>query len=246
MTQSIEKSGGASLTKLFGYFILILAGAYGLLRFVVGMESATAGGNFKLWLFSSIIAFLMTVIIWIFTQKHHPKGLMLLFFTEMWERFSYYGMRGILILYLTKTAQEGGLGIAEENATVIYGLFTGFVYFTPIIGGWLADTYLGQRKSILIGGILMMLGQFSLATQAGTSSAYIGFILIIIGNGFFKPNISTLVGQLYPQGDARRDSAFTIFYMGINLGAFLAPLICGLFAEDLFATKEVLPDGSQK
>jgi proton-dependent oligopeptide transporter, POT family len=246
MTQEEQLKGSVSNVKLIGYFALILAGSYGLLRFVAGMGSSTPAENFKLWLFSSIIAFLLTVIIWILNQKQHPKGLFLLFFTEMWERFSYYGMRGILILYLTKTAQEGGLGIDKGNASVIYGLFTGFVYFTPIIGGWIADNFLGQRKSILIGGVLMMLGQFSLASNGGTSTAYLGFLLIIIGNGFFKPNISTLVGQLYPQGDARRDSAFTIFYMGINLGAFLAPLICGLFAEDLFATKELLPDGSQK
>lgn len=172
-------------------------------------------------------------------KKGHPPGLYLLFLTEMWERFSYYGMRALLTLYLTKTALEGGLGIEEQNATLIYGYFTGFVYLTPIIGGWLADTYLGQRRAILIGGVLMMFGQFSLAAtpQLGVWSTWFGLLLIIIGNGFFKPNISTIVGDLYEQGDPRRDSAFTIFYMGINLGALIAPLLCGYFAEDLFAEK---------
>ncbi|MBK8226997.1 MAG: peptide MFS transporter [Flavobacteriales bacterium] len=226
-----------STGRLLGFFIVLLALSYGLLKFAVGLDQGQPGATFQLWLFSSIIAFLGTVIFWLFQQKEHPRGLYLLFFTEMWERFSYYGMRGILTLYLSKTALEGGLGFAKEDATVIYGWFTGLVYLTPIIGGWIADTYIGQRRAILIGGVLMMLGQFSLASGMGPSGAYLGFALLIIGNGFFKPNISTIVGQLYPQGDPRRDSAFTIFYMGINLGAFLAPLVCGYFAEDLFAVK---------
>lgn len=173
-------------------------------------------------------------------NQAHPKGLYLLFLTEMWERFSYYGMRAMLVLYLAGTAIEGGLGFSKESSTLIYGYFTGFVYFTPIIGGWLADKYLGQRKAILIGGVLMMFGQFSLFStpQFGINATYLGLLLIIIGNGFFKPNISTMVGQLYEQGDPRRDSAFTIFYMGINMGALLAPLVCGYLAEDLFAVKD--------
>ncbi|MFN4884748.1 MAG: peptide MFS transporter [Bacteroidota bacterium] len=171
------------------------------------------------------------------TQKSHPKGLYLLFFTEMWERFSYYGMRGILILYLTKQWMEGGLAIDEKEASLIYGFFTGFVYFTPIIGGWLADKFIGQRMAITIGGITMMIGQFVLFAINTQVGLYIGLLLLIIGNGFFKPNISTLVGQLYSNNDPRRDSAFSIFYMGINLGAFLAPLVIGLFAENLFAVK---------
>lgn len=172
------------------------------------------------------------------TQKH-PKGLYLLFFAEMWERFSYYGMRGILTLYLSAQVIEGGLGFSKDNATLIYGWFTGLVYFTPIIGGYLADKYIGQRRAILIGGTLMMLGQFSLfaTPNFGVNATWLGLLLIIIGNGFFKPNISTIVGQLYEQGDPRRDSAFTIFYMGINVGAFFAPLVCGYLAEDYFATK---------
>ncbi|MBP7210979.1 MAG: MFS transporter, partial [Paludibacteraceae bacterium] len=150
----------------------------------------------------------------------HPKGLYLLFFTEMWERFSYYGMRALLVLYLTKSFIDGGLGFSDGSATMLYGIFTGLVYFSPLIGGWIADNYIGQRKSIIIGSIVMMLGQFTLASGQNTGCLYIGLIFLIIGNGFFKPNISVLLGSLYPQGDSRRDSAFTIFYMGINLGAF--------------------------
>ncbi|MCI0919832.1 peptide MFS transporter [Sphingobacterium rhinopitheci] len=171
-------------------------------------------------------------------QKGHPKGLYLLFFTEMWERFSYYGMRGILILYLTKTFLEGGLAFEEGTASLIYGWFTGFVYFTPLIGGWLADKYLGQRNSITIGGITMMLGQIVLFSMVSHVGLYLGLLLLIIGNGFFKPNISTLVGGLYKEGDDRRDSAFSIFYMGINLGAFLAPLVIGLLTDNIFAVKD--------
>ncbi|MDX5481739.1 MAG: peptide MFS transporter [Hymenobacteraceae bacterium] len=180
-------------------------------------------------------------------KQKHPKGLYLLFFTELWERFSYYGMRGLLTLYLSKTAIEGGLGFSEANATLIYGWFTGLVYLTPIAGGWLADKYIGHQRAILIGGITMALGQFSLASTPalGVNMTYLGLLLLILGNGFFKPNISSIVGNLYAQGDPRRDSAFTIFYMGINIGAFLAPLVCGFLAEDYFATKEVV-DGVER
>lgn len=168
----------------------------------------------------------------------HPVGLYVLFFTEMWERFSYYGMRGILILYLTKLYIEGGLGFSQSDASLIYGCFTGFVYFTPLIGGWLADTYLGQRKSITIGGLTMMLGQFVLFAMVSKVGLILGLTLLIIGNGFFKPNISTLVGGLYKQGDGRRDGAFQIFYMGINIGAFFAPLLIGLLSDNIFAVKD--------
>lgn len=160
-------------------------------------------------------------------SQKHPKGLYLLFATEMWERFSYYGMRALLVLYLTQSVLDGGLGFSDENATLLYGFFTGFVYITPLIGGWLSDNFLGQRKAITIGGITMMLGQFCLASNNHISMLYIGLALLIIGNGFFKPNISVLVGDLYEPNDKRKDSAFTIFYMGINVGAFFAPLICG-------------------
>ena len=171
-------------------------------------------------------------------KSRHPKALYLLFFTEMWERFSYYGMRGILILYLTKTYFQGGLAIKETEASLIYGFFTGFVYFTPLIGGWLADRYLGQRLAITIGGITMMLGQFTLFGINNHVGLYLGLVLLIVGNGFFKPNISTLVGRLYEDNDPRRDAAFSIFYMGINLGAFLAPLVIGIFSDDIFAVKD--------
>ena len=175
-------------------------------------------------------------------KKGHPKGLYLLFFTEMWERFSYYGMRAILILYLTKKLMEGGLGMNEKDAMLLYGYFAGFVYFTPLIGGWLADRYLGKRLAVTIGGITMMLGQFTLFGLNSTTGLYIGLLLLIIGNGFFKPNISTLVGGLYKDGDSRRDAAFTIFYMGINLGAMIAPLVIGVVTDNMFATTN--EDGS--
>ena len=175
-------------------------------------------------------------------KKGHPKGLYLLFFTEMWERFSYYGMRAILILYLTKKLMEGGLGMNEKDAMLLYGYFAGFVYFTPLIGGWLADRYLGKRLAVMIGGVTMMLGQFTLFGLNSTTGLYIGLLLLIIGNGFFKPNISTLVGGLYKDGDSRRDAAFTIFYMGINLGAMIAPLVIGVVTDNMFATTN--EDGS--
>ncbi len=184
----------------------------------------------------------------------HPKGLYLLFVTEMWERFSYYGMRALLVLYAAAAthAVNPGLGWAEPQALKLYAWYTGFVYLTPIFGGWAADNWLGQRKAVIIGGLVMAAGQFLLAAPLdtlGTSGAfslsalgiafpdtptsfYVGLQLMCIGNGFFKPNISTMVGDLYPQGDARRDGAFVVFYMGINSGAFLAPLVCSTLGED--------------
>ena len=137
---------------------------------------------------------------------------------------------------------EGGLGMDEKNAMLLYGYFAGFVYFTPLIGGWLADRYLGKRLAVTIGGITMMLGQFTLFALNSTMGLYIGLLLLIIGNGFFKPNISTLVGGLYKEGDSRRDAAFTIFYMGINLGAMIAPLVIGVVTDNMFATTN--EDGS--
>jgi proton-dependent oligopeptide transporter, POT family len=170
----------------------------------------------------------------------HPPALYLLFFTEMWERFSYYGMRALLVLYLTSSYMNGGFGLDRPNALEIYALFTGLVYITPILGGLLADKILGQRKAIIIGAILMAIGQLSLALSIGNDGSEsrefilnIGLGLLIMGNGFFKPNISTMVGSLYESNDPRKDSAFTIFYMGINLGAFLSPLICGTLGEKI-------------
>jgi POT family proton-dependent oligopeptide transporter len=154
----------------------------------------------------------------------------------MWERFSYYGMRALLVLSLVAGIETAnpGFGWTQSEALKLYGLFTGFVYFTPLIGGWLADNYLGQRKSVIIGGLVMAAGQFTLATAipGNLQLFYIGLFLLVVGNGFFKPNISTMVGDLYAEGDARRDAAFTIFYMGINAGAFIAPLICSTLGED--------------
>nr|WP_319555772.1 peptide MFS transporter [uncultured Vibrio sp.] len=171
------------------------------------------------------------------TNQHqyfgHPRGLFLLFGTELWERFSYYAMRAILVLYLTDTTMNGGLGWSTKDALDLYGIYTGLVYITPLIGGYLADNYLGQRRSILLGGALMAIGQFTLALPAdalGLGSLhtfYLGLALLIAGNGLFKPNISTMVGDLYNEGDNRRDGAFTIFYMGINLGALLAGVVSG-------------------
>ena len=156
----------------------------------------------------------------------HPKGLYLLFITEMFERFSYYGMRAIFILFLTKA-----LLFDKALSSDIYGSYTGLVYLTPLLGGYMADRYWGNRKSIVIGGIMMAIGQFcmflsgSFYTQVEFATVLMvgGLGMLIFGNGFFKPNISTMVGQLYVKGDKRIDSAFTIFYMGINLGAFLSP-----------------------
>lgn len=164
----------------------------------------------------------------------HPKGLYLLFFTEMWERFSYYGMRAIFTLFMIKA-----LLFDKALASEIYGSYTGLVYLTPLIGGYVADRYWGNRRAILAGGILMAIGHFCMFLSAANYSdiafaqpmLFLGLGFLIFGNGFFKPNISTMVGQLYPEGDQRIDAAFTIFYMGINLGAFLAPLVCGALGD---------------
>ena len=157
--------------------------------------------------------------------NQHPPGLSVLFFTEMWERFSFYGMRALLVLYLVNA-----LEVPREQALHVYASYTGLVYLTPILGGYLADRYLGKRRAVMIGGIVMALGHFAMAFP---SMLYFALGLLIAGNGFFKPNISTMVGEMYGQGDNRRDAGFTIFYMGINLGAFLAPLVCGTLAEKL-------------
>ena len=156
----------------------------------------------------------------------HPRGLGLLAAAEMWERFSYYGMRAILVLYLTKA-----LGWSGQDASRLYGAYTGAVYLTPMIGGYLADRFLGTRRSLVIGGVIIAIGHFLLAVDDMTFF-YAGLIAVVIGTGFFKPNVSTMVGQLYAEGDVRRDAGFTIFYSCFNFGAFLAPLICGFLAED--------------
>ncbi len=186
----------------------------------------------------------------------HPRGLFILFFTEMWERFSFYGMRALLVLYMTKyliAAADGGMtvlgwetirpfivsvlekaGITGEGvssqaiASQIYGFYTSFVYITPILGGLLADTWLGKRKSVYLGGVLMAIGHFLMAIE---SYFFIALFFIVLGNGCFKPNISTQVGAVYPEGDKRVDGAYTIFYMGINIGAFFAALVCGTLGQ---------------
>ena len=164
----------------------------------------------------------------------HPKGLFLLFGTEMWERFSYYGMRALLVLYLVDQVRivGGGLGWDHASALKLYGSFTMLVYVTPLLGGWLADNYLGQRNAILAGAVLMALGQFCLALPHSWFASplpafYTGLALLVLGNGLFKPNISTMVGELYSAADRRRDSAFTVFYLGINAGMFLAGIAVG-------------------
>jgi len=169
----------------------------------------------------------------------HPKGLFLLFGTEMWERFGYYGMRALLVLYLVASVQDGGFGWSTGDALGLYGMFTMSVYLTPMIGGWLADNFIGQRKAIIYGGIVFALGYFTLGIPKSMivgheeTVFYIGLFLICCGNGLFKANVSSLVGELYEDGDHRRDAAFTIFYMGINLGAFLSPLIVGYLGEEV-------------
>ncbi|MGI8787256.1 MAG: peptide MFS transporter [Pyrinomonadaceae bacterium] len=160
----------------------------------------------------------------------HPSGLSTLFFTEMWERFSFYGMRAILFLYMTKTVAEGGLGWSEEYAGPVYGLYAASVYFLPLIGGWIADRFIGAKRATFIGGVIIMLGHFSLAVPK-IQFFYLGLVLVAVGTGFLKSNISAMVGDLYSKNDVRRDAGFSVFYMGINIGAFLSPLVCGFLAQ---------------
>jgi POT family proton-dependent oligopeptide transporter len=159
------------------------------------------------------------------TETKQPSQLYVLFFAEMWERFSYYGMRALLVLYMTREFL-----FSDDKAYTIYGAYTGLVYATPFIGGIIADRILGRKKAVTLGGILMALGHFAMALP-GMFAFYAALGLLIAGNGLFKPNISTIVGELYKENDPRRDGGFTIFYMGINLGAFLAPLVCGWLGE---------------
>jgi len=160
----------------------------------------------------------------------HPRGLATLFFTEMWERFSYYGMRAILIYYMTSQVARGGLGFGDSTAGSVYGLYTAMVYLLCLGGGWIADRITGQRRAVLIGGIMIACGEFSLVLPSQTSF-YIGLVLLMMGTGLLKGNVSTIVGQLYAQGDPRRDSGFSIFYMGINTGALISPIICGYVGD---------------
>lgn len=163
----------------------------------------------------------------------HPQGLSTLFFTELWERFSYYGMRAILGYYLYYTVAEGGLAIPKETALSVVSAYGASVYMTGVFGGWLADRVLGARKAVLYGGVLIMFGHIALAIPGGISAVVTGLFLLILGTGLLKPNISDMVGRLYGEHDTRRDAGFSIFYMGINIGGFVSPLICGYLGERL-------------
>jgi proton-dependent oligopeptide transporter, POT family len=162
----------------------------------------------------------------------HPRGLSTLFFTEMWERFSYYGMRGILLLFLVATVQNGGFGLTDRTGAAIYGLYVGFVYLMALPGGWVADRILGQRRAVFIGGCFIAAGHFSMAIGA-VATFYLGLCLIVIGTGLLKPNVSAMVADLYPEGGNRRDAGFSIFYSGINVGAMIGPLVCGFLGEKI-------------
>ncbi len=184
------------------------------------------------------------VLIWVpiiitAQRKVHPKALFVLFFAELWERFSFYGMRALLVLYLTKVLFEKmAAGDADATAYGVYGAYNALLYAAPVLGGMLADRAMGFRRAILMGGIFMALGQFILATSSGLLDGglretifFIGLAALTVGNGFFKPNISSFLGTFYDRNDPRKDGAYTIFYMGINIGAFLAPLTCGYLGE---------------
>jgi POT family proton-dependent oligopeptide transporter len=160
----------------------------------------------------------------------HPRGLSTLFFTEMWERFSYYGMRALLILFMTAAPAAGGLGFDTARAGAIYGLYTSMVYMTTLPGGWIADRLIGPQRAVLYGGILIAAGHFSMAIPS-LAMFYLGLLLIVIGTGLLKGNVSVIVGRLYSADDARRDAGYSIFYMGINTGAFIAPLVCGYLGQ---------------
>jgi proton-dependent oligopeptide transporter, POT family len=163
----------------------------------------------------------------------HPRGLATLFFTEMWERFSYYGMRALLLLYMVTSVQKGGLGFDEKTSGAIYGLYTMLVYLLALPGGWLADNLWGLRKTVFYGGCIISMGHFLLLLPS-IETFFLGLLFIVIGTGMLKPNISSLVGEMYlPNEDARRDAGYSIFFMGINIGAFLAPFITGYFGEKI-------------
>lgn len=161
----------------------------------------------------------------------HPKGLVTLFFTEMWERLSYYGMRALLVLFMTDQVINGGMGMTDADATAIYGIYTALVYLVALPGGWIADRIIGAQSAILAGGIIIMCGHFVLAIPS-INTFFLGLLLVILGTGLLKPNISAILGALYSPGDHRRDAGFSIFYMGINLGGMLGPIICGALAQN--------------
>lgn len=160
----------------------------------------------------------------------HPRGLITLFFTEMWERLSYYGMRALLVLFMTDQVMNGGMELSDAEATAIYGIYTALVYLVALPGGWVADRLTGAQRAVFYGGIIIMCGHFVLAIPS-VNAFFIGLLLVILGTGLLKPNVSAIVGEMYPPGDPRRDSGFSIFYMGINIGAMLGPLVCGTLAQ---------------
>ena len=161
----------------------------------------------------------------------HPRALATLFFTEMWERFTFYGMRALLVLFLVDAVSNGGYGLDDKTATAIYGLYTAAVFMAALPGGWIADRLIGAQRAVMLGGALMTLGNLMLVIPGPKELFFGGLVVIILGVGLLKPNISTLVADLYPEGGGRRDAGFTIFYMGINLGAFIGPLIAGWLAH---------------
>ena len=163
----------------------------------------------------------------------HPGGLATLFMTEMWERFSYYGIRGLLVLYMAAALADGGFGFDRAQASAIYGIYAASVYLASLPGGWVADRWLGLQRAVFIGGVLIALGHLAIGLSAAFEQAafFLGLVLIVLGTGLLKGNVSALVGGLYPEGGARQDAGFSIFYMGINTGAFIAPLICGWLAQ---------------
>jgi len=163
-------------------------------------------------------------------KERHPRGLYTLFFTEMWERLSYYGMRALLVLFMVDQVEHGGLGLTDETATAIYGLYTAAVYLVCLPGGWIADRLLGAQRAVWFGATFIAAGHFVLGIPS-TETFFLGLLLVVLGTGLLKPNVSTLVGYLYPEGGARRDAGFSIFYMGINLGAFIGPLVCSTLGE---------------
>ncbi len=161
----------------------------------------------------------------------HPRGLVTLFFTEMWERLSYYGMRALLVLFMTDQVMNGGLGLTDTSATAVYGIYTALVYLVALPGGWMADRLLGAQRAVFFGGIIIMCGHFVLAIPS-VDAFFVGLLLVVLGTGLLKPNVSAVVGELYAPGDPRRDGGFSIFYMGINVGAMLGPLVCGTLAQN--------------
>ncbi|MGH9936879.1 MAG: peptide MFS transporter, partial [Blastocatellia bacterium] len=162
----------------------------------------------------------------------HPRGLTTLFFTEMWERFSYYGMRALLMLYMTTAVASGGLGFDVKTAAGIYGAYTGSVYLMSIPGGWFADNVLGTRRAVFVGGVIIALGHYSMAVPT-IYTFFAGLVLIVLGTGLLKPNVSAIVGELYSPEDQRRDAGFSLFYVGINIGAFTAPLVTSFLGEKI-------------